>query len=126
ATLAELMQLDGSGMEGFPIYAMLETPTAAPASRKYGASILGVQPQPFQVGGAILLAPRYGVAFNLSIYDQRGRLVRTFRNPGISQSEVSLHWDGRDDSGRAVSSGVYQLRLKDARSVDHFSLTLLR
>jgi len=126
ATLAQLMQLDASGMEGFPIYAMLETPTAAPASIKDSARILGVRPQPFQAGGAILLAPHHGVAFKLSIFDQRGRLVRTFRISGVAESEYLLHWDGRDLSGRPVASGVYQLRFRDARSLDGFSLTLLR
>jgi hypothetical protein len=126
ATLAKLMNIDAGGMEGFPIYAMLETPTAAPASRKYGARILGVVPQPFQAGGSILLAPRQGAAFALSIFDQRGRRVRSFHNPGVLQSEYFLHWDGRDYAGRPVASGVYYLRLRDARSTDRFSLTLLR
>jgi len=126
ATLAKLMKLDTSDMEGFPIYAMLETPTAAPASRKDSARILGVRPQPFQAGGAILLAPHHGVAFELSIFNLRGRLVKTFRISGVAEDEYLLHWDGRDFSGRPVSSGVYQLRFQDFRSADGFSLTLLR
>jgi hypothetical protein len=126
ATLAQLMDIDASGMEGFPIFAMLETPTAAPTVRQEGARILGVRPHPFYAGGAILLAPRSGAAFQLSIFDQRGRLVKIFHHVGITAEEFLVRWDGRDESGRTVASGVYQLRLRDARSEDRCSLTLLQ
>ena len=48
----------------------------------------------------------------LAIYDVAGGHVRTFvlghQNPG----KYSILWDGRDDAGRELSSGVYFYKLK--------------
>ena len=50
----------------------------------------------------------------LELYDPIGRLVRTL-DAGAKPSEV-IHWDGRDESGREVSSGVYFYRTRDGRT----------
>jgi len=50
----------------------------------------------------------------LELYDPIGRLVRTL-DAGPKPSEV-LHWDGRDEAGREVSSGVYFYRTRDGRT----------
>ena len=50
----------------------------------------------------------------LELYDPIGRLVRTL-NAGPKPSEV-LHWDGRDEAGKDVSSGVYFYRTRDGRT----------
>jgi flagellar hook assembly protein FlgD len=48
-----------------------------------------------------------GVETRVTIYDLRGRLVKTVvddvKDPGYYQ----VHWDGRDDRGAHVASGVY-------------------
>ncbi len=47
----------------------------------------------------------------LKVYDLRGRLVKILdsgdRTPGV----YSITWDGRNDQGRSVSSGIYLYRL---------------
>jgi hypothetical protein len=52
------------------------------------------------------------VPVRLLVYDLRGRLIRTLvdedRVPGRSQ----VHWDGRDNRGKSVSSGVYLYRIE--------------
>jgi outer membrane protein assembly factor BamB len=54
--------------------------------------------------------PQSGIV-HLVVYDASGRRVKTlangFRNAGPQQA----FWDGRDDTGRMVSSGVYFARL---------------
>ena len=51
-------------------------------------------------------------SIELKIYDATGRLVRTFPtnlcNP--NESVVSVCWDGRDDTGKQLPSGVYFLK----------------
>jgi hypothetical protein len=53
----------------------------------------------------------YGLAeagdVTLRIYDAGGRLVRTLVDGAQSAGSKSAVWDGRDDAGRAVASGVY-------------------
>jgi uncharacterized delta-60 repeat protein len=43
----------------------------------------------------------------LRIYDLAGRLVRTLVDRADSRTSGKCEWDGRDDQGRSVSSGVY-------------------
>ena len=61
---------------------------------------------------------------NVEIYDLGGVLIRHIalgrKKPGIYQDKSkAVHWDGRDDQGRAVSSGVYFYTLH----ADEFSQT---
>ena len=67
--------------------------------------------------------PSTGIAFEiaqrdepvhvlLAVYDLRGRLVKTLLDTELAGGIYSLVWDGRDNSGRKMSSGVYFLRLR--------------
>ena len=61
----------------------------------------------------------------LEVYDVRGRVVRTSAvSPGTDRRVVT--WDGRDDNGRPVTSGVYFLRLLDGRETRTVKVTVVR
>jgi hypothetical protein len=47
----------------------------------------------------------------LEIFAPSGRLVRRLMDAPITGEGRHLDWDGRDDSGNRVSSGVYMIRL---------------
>lgn len=47
----------------------------------------------------------------LAVYDLRGRLVRTLLSRELESGTYSVQWNGEDQSGRRVASGVYFLRL---------------
>jgi hypothetical protein len=49
---------------------------------------------------------------SLEIYNMTGQLVRTFRNRKMTAGYHKIHWDGRDDRGVDLSSGVYFYRLR--------------
>ncbi len=49
---------------------------------------------------------------SLRIYDVGGRLVRTLVDGRQPAAEHRLQWNGRDDAGRLVPSGVYFYRLE--------------
>ena len=49
----------------------------------------------------------------LKIYNPKGQIVKTFDNLSAGNSELgSVTWDGTDDNGHAVSSGIYMYKLK--------------
>ena len=50
------------------------------------------------------------VAFTLNVYDIRGRLVKTLDRGMKSPGYYSSFWDGTDNNGSQVSSGVYFYR----------------
>jgi hypothetical protein len=55
--------------------------------------------------------PEGGGMVTLRIYDVSGRLCRTLANGVVSAGEKSVTWNGRDDHGRHVTSGVYFYRM---------------
>ncbi len=58
-----------------------------------------------------------GATLALELYDPIGRLVRTLdAGPGGPKPSKVIHWDGRDEAGREVSSGLYFYRTRDGRT----------
>ncbi len=51
-------------------------------------------------------------AVNLSVYDIRGRLVRTLIDSEIAAGSHKITWDGMNEQGMQVSSGIYLYTLK--------------
>jgi hypothetical protein len=73
-------------------------------------------PNPFGSRAEIRFdAPRAGQA-RLAIYDASGRKIRTLLDGAIGAGTQRLVWDGTDESGRALGSGVYFYRLDAAGS----------
>jgi hypothetical protein len=62
----------------------------------------------------------------MSIVDSSGRRVRTYPQRTLGVGSHQLDWDGRDESGRFVASGVYFVRLNIGRELATRKVTLLR
>jgi hypothetical protein len=48
----------------------------------------------------------------IKIYNSRGQLVRSLSRNQIAPGRHILKWDGRDETGRAVTSGIYLVRFQ--------------
>jgi hypothetical protein len=48
----------------------------------------------------------------LQVFDSRGRLVRTLIDEPLTAGNHRVTWDGRDQTGKMVSAGVYLYRLQ--------------
>ena len=69
-------------------------------------------PNPFNPGTTIPYAlPSEGIV-NLAIYDIFGRTVRTLVVAPKTAGEHAASWDGRDEGGSLVASGVYFVRVE--------------
>jgi hypothetical protein len=85
----------------------------APKIRKLALSAL---PNPFNSAcGLAVSLPTRG-SFSLSVYDMRGRLVRTLFSGAREAGEHDFVWDGRGN-GRNVSAGMYVFRLEAGNRV---------
>ena len=63
----------------------------------------------------------------LAVFDVAGRRVRRLANDKLfSAGRHTLHWDGCDDSGEAVASGVYFYRVEAGREKLTGQVVLLR
>ncbi|HXV13021.1 MAG TPA: FlgD immunoglobulin-like domain containing protein, partial [Candidatus Krumholzibacteria bacterium] len=70
-------------------------------------------PNPFNPSTTIaydVAAP--GGRVRLEVFDVRGQLVRTLVDAQQAPGSRSAHWDGRDDRGQRVVSGMYFYRLR--------------
>ena len=76
-----------------------------------------VFPNPMtQSATCILELPETGPTV-LEVFDLRGRRVRTLLNRSMDAGTETMLWDGTDDSGAPVPSGLYVVILKTATGV---------
>ncbi len=66
------------------------------------------------------------VRVNLDVFDVSGRRVRQLVHERPSTGQVVVAWDGRDDDGRDVASGVYFYRLVAGTTTITRRMTLLK
>jgi aminopeptidase N len=75
---------------------------------------LGIVPNPFNATARVAFEVASGGTVDIAIFDVTGARVRSLlrdrRPPGYHEVE----WDGKNDAGQSVSSGVYFVRLNSA------------
>ena len=105
--------LEGTGAGYEYAYSATFDPGLTDAARPIAAS-LTTFPNPFYLSGGPATV-RYEVDrsgdVGLDLYDVRGRKVRTLVDGVHSQGTFITTWDGTDDEGRRVASGVYFCRM---------------
>jgi flagellar hook assembly protein FlgD len=62
----------------------------------------------------------------LTVYDIRGRKVRTLRSESVKAGQYQVTWDGRDDRGKVLSSGIYLYRLQIGSVVETKRMVILK
>lgn len=72
-------------------------------------------PNPFNPATAISFELSARERVRLSVYDVAGRLVRTLVDAELERGSHATLWDGTDDDGQPVPSGVYVYRLRAGR-----------
>ena len=60
----------------------------------------------------------------LAVFDARGRQVRLLADGRMPSGMFTTTWDGRDDDGHLLASGLYFLRF-EAAGVDHIGKMVL-
>ncbi len=88
----------------------LSSVTGKPLPTSYALS--GNFPNPFNPKTRINFALPKTSKVSLEIYNILGQRVRTLLNENMEAGYQSVEWDGTDDHGTGVSSGVYLYKLK--------------
>jgi hypothetical protein len=83
-------------------------------------------PNPFNPTTTIRFELLTRGAATLRIFDARGRAVRTLFSGVADAGTTVLTWNGRDDDGRVVSSGVYFYRLETTSGALSRKMVLLK
>ena len=83
-------------------------------------------PNPFNPATTIRIALPAATDWDINVYDVAGRLVKTFDGQAGSAQFVDVRWDGTDNNGSPVSSGVYLYRVRAGQWVDVKKMVLLK
>lgn len=89
--------------------------------------LVGGHPNPFRTETLVQFSLPAGMQIDLSIYNAQGQRLRTLvdgqpRSAGLN----TTLWDGTDDSGRRVRSGVYFIQLDAEGKTATRSVTMFR
>jgi hypothetical protein len=102
------------------------TDASIPGASRRDLRIDSIGPNPFNPRTSIAFSiPRDGAAA-LTVHDAAGRTVRTLLRGAIRAGAHAVEWDGRDDQGRLVASGVYVARLVADGQQQQAKLVLLK
>ena len=75
-------------------------------------SLITNYPNPFNPDTNIVFDLAKNALVKLEIYNIRGQLIRTLLNDEISAGRYNVQWDGKDDSGRYVATGIYFYQMR--------------
>jgi len=89
------------------LYDISGVPDMAPLAE---ANML-VYPNPFNPSTTVTFALPEAGRIQLAVYELGGRLVRTLAEGSFGVGPQQVPWDGRDDQGNPMASGVYFSKL---------------
>ena len=98
------------------------------AAQEENSSVLNLNFYPNPVSQSAIISFQSGVTQNISlqIFDTQGRLIRTLAYEVMSEGTHSLTWNARDESGNAVSGGIYFLRMETESEVKTIQLSVIK
>ena len=107
------------------IYRLFATATAVDTPALAGALKIG--PNPFGTSTHVAVSLMAPARVDLSVYDVAGRRVATLMKNQASRGLHSTVWNGRDESGRTLASGVYFVRLNlNGQTVETRRITMIK
>jgi hypothetical protein len=112
--------------DSFRFTAITGPPLGVRTERPFRFSLSQNYPNPFNPQTEIRFSLGSMEKVDLEIYDILGRKVRTLVHDQRNAGEYVVRWEGRNDSGLAVSSGVYFYRLNTGTFVQVKKMLLLR
>jgi hypothetical protein len=101
--------LEGPLSSGGRLHAEAELDVVAPG----GALAVAVSPNPLRAGGVLTFRAGAGGAIRVRLFDARGRLVRALTSGASAGggAYAEIPFDGRDEQGRSLPSGIYFYRV---------------
>jgi hypothetical protein len=89
-------------------------------------NVVPAYPNPFSDSATIAYELERQSHVRITIYDVRGRIVRKLVNQTMAAGSRQAGWDGRDDSGETVASGVYHYEFEAGNQRSRAPMLLVR
>ena len=83
-------------------------------------------PNPFNPSTTIRFGLPEPSNVRLDVYDMTGKHIATLVSKRLSAGIHSVTWNGKDESGKAVASGVYLYRLETDKFIDSKRMVLTK
>jgi len=83
-------------------------------------------PNPFNPSTTIEYTVPKQSDISIKIYNLLGQEIRTLVNGSKAQGRYSVTWDGKDNAGRAVSTGIYFYRLNAPNFVETRKMVMIK
>ncbi len=88
--------------------------------------LLGAFPNPFNPTTTINFNLKDAANVSLDIFNQRGQKVHTLVNGNLPAGAHSYIWDGVDNKGNRVASGMYLYRMKSGKYSNTKKMILMK
>ncbi len=115
-----------AGVVGNPTLVLMEDPTSAPTLPSESVVFRGATPNPFNPSTRLVFEVAGPGPVLTDVFDLRGRLIRRLEVVSAGEGQLGVRWDGLDQAGRAVPSGVYAIRVRHGGSHDLGRVVLLK
>jgi hypothetical protein len=89
-------------------------------------SALTVYPNPFNPTTTIAFYTPRSMELSVTLYNIKGQKVRNLHSGQLGMGNHQLVWDGKDDGGRGVSSGIYFARVNAGKYVQNVKMVLMK
>ena len=89
-------------------------------------SMLTVSPNPFYESTNLSFALTKTTDVKLNIYNIKGHKIRTLLSEVLTQGNHSINWDGTDNNGKKISSGIYFYTLETIDNIYTKKVILLK
>lgn len=87
---------------------------------------LSIYPNPFSHNSTISFKLKQPRQISAQIYNLKGQKVKTLVQNETCQGDINLVWDGNDEQGRAVTNGVYTIRVDNDKQIASKKLMLIK
>jgi hypothetical protein len=89
-------------------------------------SPMEISPNPFNPVCRISFNVTKSDQTSLSIYNMKGRLIKTLAQCAFTPGIHTIRWDGSDNAGKPAAAGIYTVRLKSGKETRYFNAVLLK
>jgi hypothetical protein len=89
-------------------------------------ALQNIYPNPFNPSTTISFDLSKSGSLDLAIYNLRGERICTLRSGNVEKGAYRQTWNGTDDAGRALPTGVYLVRMVADKYVSNRKLVLIK
>ena len=93
---------------------------------QYQHNLIGAYPNPFNPSTSIQYELAGAADVQIAIYNAKGQKVKTFIDSHSKKGTYSVHWNGKDENGKFVNSGVYFYTMTAGKTTQSKKMLLVK